>query len=612
MTLVHRAPVDIENARLSGLRPLEFGSGLVEGAGTLESAELTAAIPFDDLVGSFNAELKKGESVELWAQVRVAGKWSKFYGLGRWDDSGGRSMGAQADETAKVDVDTLKISGLADAFRYKVVLAGKNPKLRQVAVAYADSKKHAAGEPDPFTPGPWVAELEVAPRSQLEEQEKFRHDICSPTSLSMVLHFWSKSEATKKVALSVQDRATQLFGNWTLNAAYAGHRGLSAYVARLSGLSQLQDEIAKGRPVVVSATFAEGELTGAPLKKTKGHLFVVAGFTSEGDVIVMDPAGKAKNEVRRVYKRAEFDNVWRKKKLGLAYVAGPQFPQTFRVAKPVADLRRKPGTPAEKRLDDPDLGTQALYGEEVLVTAAKAGWAKAEAMGQARAEGKKWRPYPGWMDGRSLTMFHPGLAPQTLVRAKKTALDGSELSMGSRLWFIEGQPSAPSATVLLLDGRAARIEPAALAAESGDLRGRIVENARRFLGEPYVWGGRSAWGVDCSGLVQLSYLIEGIEVPRDAHDQYLKARPVPASELKPGDALFLTKTAAGKDVTHVMMYLGGDAFIESRMSAAKTLTGSIKARFGRELSELHSGAVVADAADDGRSRTLHLGSFLEP
>jgi hypothetical protein len=88
----------------------------------------------------------------------------------------------------------------------------------------------------------------------------------------------------------------------------------------------------------------------------------------------------------------------------------------------------------------------------------------------------------------------------------------------------------------------------------------VIDTARMFLGRPYLWGGTSWEGIDCSGLVQLSYRMGGYIIPRDADQQY-NALPqsVDRSEMRAGDLIFF----GSKKITHVALALNSQEYIHA-------------------------------------------------
>lgn len=84
----------------------------------------------------------------------------------------------------------------------------------------------------------------------------------------------------------------------------------------------------------------------------------------------------------------------------------------------------------------------------------------------------------------------------------------------------------------------------------------VVQVAERWMGVPYVFGGCSASGVDCSCLVQLVFRTLGVNLPRTAAEQFAATARVPREALQPGDLVFFANTYM-PGVSHVGIYLGG-------------------------------------------------------
>ncbi len=94
----------------------------------------------------------------------------------------------------------------------------------------------------------------------------------------------------------------------------------------------------------------------------------------------------------------------------------------------------------------------------------------------------------------------------------------------------------------------------------GNVRSVLVHYALSALGTPYAWGGASPRGFDCSGLVQYSYGMAGIKVPRTAAEQRAASAPLDIDHLKPGDLLFFDTTHS---YSHVGIYLGDGRFVHA-------------------------------------------------
>jgi LysM repeat protein len=96
------------------------------------------------------------------------------------------------------------------------------------------------------------------------------------------------------------------------------------------------------------------------------------------------------------------------------------------------------------------------------------------------------------------------------------------------------------------------------------LDARITGTALRYLGVPYVWGGTSFGGVDCSGFVWAVFAKNGIYLPRTADAQYEEGRRVSTRDLRAGDLVFFQTYAYG--ASHVGIYLGNGKFVHASSS----------------------------------------------
>lgn len=203
------------------------------------------------------------------------------------------------------------------------------------------------------------------------------------------------------------------------------------------------------------------------------------------------------------------------------YVEG----RTMRCAEPVVDLRKAP---------DLSLGieTQALFGEDLVVFEEEEGWAWA----QCARDG-----YVGYVAAASLAP--PGPAPTHRVRVPRTHVYPAAsiktapltaLTYDARL-AVSGQDGVWAKTT---QGFVFAAHLAPLDARAPD----AVAVAEMFLGAPYLWGGRSSQGLDCSGLVQTALRAAGIDAPRDSDMLLAVGAPLPLDaemeHLQRGDLVF--------------------------------------------------------------------------
>ncbi|MGH3712083.1 MAG: NlpC/P60 family protein [Micromonosporaceae bacterium] len=210
--------------------------------------------------------------------------------------------------------------------------------------------------------------------------------------------------------------------------------------------------------------------------------------------------------------------------------------------------------------------TQLLLGERVVVDEVAGDWAKVAATDQPNA--KDPRGYPGWVHTSHLTTATAGDGAPLVVDATATALRDAPfgdillygVTIGTRL--VGTGVSYRGWSEVLVAGfdqplwvRSADAVPApdadARAAATGE---DALQVAERFLDVPYVWGGISPYGLDCSGLVHLAYRRNGTTLPRDAADQADAAKEISVDEAAPGDLYFFAHP--GKGIHHVGIVAG--------------------------------------------------------
>jgi cell wall-associated NlpC family hydrolase len=108
-----------------------------------------------------------------------------------------------------------------------------------------------------------------------------------------------------------------------------------------------------------------------------------------------------------------------------------------------------------------------------------------------------------------------------------------------------------------------------------------VKVAKRYLGVPYLWGGTSPSGFDCSGLVQYSYAQIGITLPRTSREQFHAGAYIPPDRLdllEPGDLVFFGYNGDADQIHHVGMYVGSNDFIEAPATGEFVRISSLVAR----------------------------------
>jgi hypothetical protein len=283
-------------------------------AGTWTSAETATAFAFTELLPSWNVSAPPDTGLRMDVRVRGARsqRWSPWLYLGSW---GRMSNGTERRVTCSqgvVNIDYLALDAPADAYQVRVRFESFSfdpqvvPTLRRLAVAYSGV---TGATRNSQTIDGWVRDLAVPFRTQKDAPKPLAGEICSPTSVSMVLAYWGVDKPVVENALAVYDAENEIFGNWGRAVARAGELGMDGWLTRFRNWDRVKAEIAAGQPVIASIRFKAGTFPSAVLPSTGGHLIVIRGFNAAGDVIVNDPASKERGN-GAVYRADELARAW--------------------------------------------------------------------------------------------------------------------------------------------------------------------------------------------------------------------------------------------------------------------------------------------------------------
>lgn len=326
-------------------------SGITYESGSWTSDWTPIAFAFDELVASWNAETPAGTWIKVEMQARGGGRETKFYTMMTWasgdTDIRRASLSGQQSVDGDVSTDTFKrATGAAplDSYRLRVTLYRRSgsdatPSIRMLAAMVSSPFKHEI--PSAFDGKP--IQLQVPTLSQeLHAGEFPRYDgggeaWCSPTSIAMVLGALGASPSDDELekfpgpdyadpqvdfaARYTYDWTYKGAGNWPANVAYATRFGLDGFVTRLRSLNEAQQFLAASIPLIASVN---GELPGFLFGRTDGHILVIRGIDANGDVITNDPAAMSNEQVRKTYRRADFERVWLGGSGGIVYVIYPR------------------------------------------------------------------------------------------------------------------------------------------------------------------------------------------------------------------------------------------------------------------------------------------------
>lgn len=234
----------------------------------------------------------------------------------------------------------------------------------------------------------------------------------------------------------------------------------------------------------------------------------------------------------------------------------------------VANLRTTPNESAE-------LASQLLLGMPLRLLEKHRGWYRVQSPDQ----------YIGWVDGSTIEVFtqkafenQTSISKVVYVQTSGFALSDSlnsnsrirDLSFGNLISY--KKVGANYTELILPDGKSGFVKNAEIVDSKLWLKNlnsditNIKEITNTFLGIPYLWGGTSYKGVDCSGFTRMAFFSKGLLLPRDASQQVMLGNEISIENnfknLQEGDLLFFGNITT-KKVTHVAIWLGDLKFVHS-------------------------------------------------
>jgi hypothetical protein len=269
------------------------------------------------LVPAFAVLGRADYSARFELSVRAGGRWSPWLGTATLGPAEFPALTAPASALS-VDIDVFQAPVPAERVRLRLRLRADDPADLLDAPWLLTLSACDLGPAAAPAERPGGARLAVPAMSQMVAGGARAARICSPTSVAMVLAYLGAGDAVERLAAEMFHPALDRYGVWPAAIVAAGRRGVLGYLLRFPDWAAAAWCLDQGRPIIASVRYAAGELSGAAIAETAGHLLVLTGY-EDGEVLVNDPAAAEPAAVPRRYRRDELVRVWLER-AGVGYV----------------------------------------------------------------------------------------------------------------------------------------------------------------------------------------------------------------------------------------------------------------------------------------------------
>jgi hypothetical protein len=276
--------------------------------------EQTSQFPFNQGLPSYNGKVYDNQSgFKVQMRFPYGNDWSPWLTIGYWHDHIWQTYGTTTYSGGYVDVDYVKLYSYVSKWQFKVILsrnsiASNSPSIYKLSFFVSDSKTTSNtnisqlvndNPKEIFIPTDFVYQYNVDP--------VIGKDICSPTTVSMILKSYKIKVDPYQFAVTTYDSYHKMFGVWPRVVQNAAEYGLDGAVTRYRSWSDTRKILESNGRIAMSL--------GSPLYPN-GHLVMLAGFTNDGKVIVHDPARSNGNSY--IHDKTSLSQSWFNKG-GIAY-----------------------------------------------------------------------------------------------------------------------------------------------------------------------------------------------------------------------------------------------------------------------------------------------------